>query len=528
MNTRVAYTAPPAPGPYEGKRLSPWRVALGLAILVAIVAASLFGYRLLVVDQVRAVTGAAWFAPYVDVTTTPFFAFEKPENPADRDVVLSFVVAAAADSCTPSWGGYYDLEEAARDVDLDRRIARLRDSGGDVVLSFGGASGTELAGACTDEDALGQAYRSVIDRYDVSTIDLDVEGQNLEDPVSGLRRALAIADLQRERRAAGEELAVWLTLPVAPDGLTASARTAIAQMLESGVDLTGVNVMTMDYGVDLGAQTMADTAIDALRATHTQLGALYEDAGTPLTAPTLWGKLAATPMIGQNDVAGEVFTLDDAAALNAFAQQQRMSRLSMWSLNRDRTCGTNYADTSVVSNDCSGIDQQDATFAETLQPGFEAAPDESAGRRTTPEPVPTVTDDPAASPYPIWSETNTYLSGAKVVWRQNVYEAKWWTRGDDPDNPLADANSWPWRLIGPVLPGETPYPQPTLPAGTYPDWDPAATYTEGQRVMFQQVPYEAKYWTRGDSPAAQASDADGSPWQPLTIAQLEQVIQGGP
>jgi chitinase len=133
MNARLAYTAPPAPGPYDGKRLSPWRVALGVLVLVAIVAGSLFGYRLLVVDQVRAVTGAAWFAPYVDVTTTPFFAFEKPENDADRDVVLSFVVAAAADSCTPSWGGYYDLDEAARDVDLDRRIARLRESGGDVV-----------------------------------------------------------------------------------------------------------------------------------------------------------------------------------------------------------------------------------------------------------------------------------------------------------------------------------------------------------------------------------------------------------
>ena len=527
MTSRIAYSAPPAPGPYDGKRLSPWRVLLGILVLAALVAGAIFGYRFFVTDQVRAVESAPWFAPYVDVTVTPTFAFESPADAAAQDVVLSFVVAASATSCEPSWGAAYSMNDAAKDLDLDRRIARLRDQGGDVVVSFGGAVNSELANACTDEDALAEAYESVIDRYEVSTIDLDIEGENLADPVSGLRRAVAVAAVQKDLRAADGDLAVWLTLPVSPNGLTTDGQRAVTQMLDAGVDLAGVNAMTMDYGVDLAGDSMADASISALRATQKQVSALYRQSGVSLTDATAWGKVAATPMIGQNDVAAEVFSLDDAAELNQFAQEQGMSRLSMWSLNRDRSCGSNYAHPTQVSNDCSGVDQGDATFAETLWPGFDAAPDASAGRLTTPEPSPTAAvDDPAESPYPVWSEDATYLSGAKVVWRGDVYQAKWWTRGDDPDNPLADAESWPWSLIGPVLPGETPYPQPTLPAGTYADWDSATTYTAGQRIIFQGVPYEAKWWTRGDNPTAQSNDPDGSPWLPLTITQLEDVIAG--
>ena len=91
MTSRIAYSAPPAPGPYDGKRLSPWRVLLGILVLAALVAGAIFGYRFFVTDQVRAVESAPWFAPYVDVTVTPTFAFESPADAAAQDVVLSFV-----------------------------------------------------------------------------------------------------------------------------------------------------------------------------------------------------------------------------------------------------------------------------------------------------------------------------------------------------------------------------------------------------------------------------------------------------
>jgi chitinase len=77
-----------------------------------------------------------------------------------------------------------------------------------------------------------------------------------------------------------------------------------------------------------------------------------------------------------------------------------------------------------------------------------------------------------------------------------------------------------------VLPGETPIPQPTLPAGTYPNWSTATAYDKGARVLFDGVSFEAKWWTQGDSPAAAADDADSSPWAPLSQADVVKILQG--
>ncbi|MFB2580852.1 chitinase [Herbiconiux sp. P15] len=545
-------------GPHAGKRLSPLRVALGVVVVLAVVAAGLFGFRVFVVDQARASTLAPWFASYVDATLTPTFAFETPATDAQRDVVLSFVVAAsgplsgspaeqngatdtadtdASDSdsdpstdagdsasCTPSWGTAYSLDGAAQALDLDRRIARLRQQGGDVMVSFGGANNSELATACTDPEALKDAYASVIDRYELSTIDLDIEGANLTDVAAGERRAEAVAELQTERRAAGDDLAVWLTLPIGPSGLLEDGTNAVAQMLAAGVDLAGVNAMTMDYGVDLEGASMGSTSIASLEGLHRQLDALYSQAGITLTDATLWSKIGATPMIGQNDVPAEVFSLEDAQTLSTFAQEKQLGRLSMWSLNRDATCGPNYVDTRVVSNACSGVDQGDETFASVLAQGFGGSPDAAADTVTTPEPTTAVVDDPATSPYPIWSESAAYLAGTKVVLHGNVYSAKWWTRGDTPDDPVLNDFETPWTLVGPVLPGEKPYALPSLPEGTFPDWAGGDTYEKGDRVLFEGTPYEAKWWTQGDSPAASSADPNGSPWTPLTESEIAAVV----
>lgn len=195
----------------------------------------------------------------------------------------------------------------------------------------------------------------------------------------------------------------------------------------------------------------------------------------------------------------------------------------MWSLNRDATCGANVVDVREVSDSCSGIAQGDERFAEVLSAGLEGSPVAGAGVQTTSEPVPVVTDDPATSPYGIWSEDASYRAETRVVWHGNVYEAKWWTKGDLPDNPVLQEFETPWRLIGPVLPGETPVPVPTVPAGTYPDWSGDETYERGQRVLFDGLPYEAKWWTRGDSPQASETEPDSSPWLAL---DAEDVLAG--
>lgn len=511
--------------PVARRRLSKLRVALSAVLVVALAVGGYVGWQSWSSAQATE-SFDPWFAGYVDVTATPAFNFETPAGDAARDVVLSFIVADKDDACTPTWGGAYSLDEASEVLDLDRRLARLQQLGGQAIVSFGGLLNDELATGCEDESKLVAAYAAVLDRYEVTTIDLDIEAGNLTDVAAGERRAKAISRLQSERRANGDDLAVWMTLPVAPSGLTEDGTTAVSQMLAAGVDLAGVNVMTMDYGSSKKAtMSMAEASIQALTSTKRQLGTLYSRAGTELSDATLWSKIGATPMIGQNDVSAEVFSLADAEKLNAFAQDKRIGRMSMWSLNRDVTCGSNYADLKRVSDACSGIEQGDVTFAQTLAVGFTGRPETSATAVTTDETdrIETPVDDPATSPYMIWSEEASFLEGTKVVWHQNVYQAKWWTRGELPDNPVLNEWETPWTLIGPVLPGEKPFEQPTLPVGTYPDWSGTTQYNKGDRVLFEAVPYESKWWNQGESPDAALSGPDASPWVPLTEAEVKAV-----
>jgi chitinase len=509
---------------FPGRRLSIVRlVALGATVALVGTGAVLGWSRFS--DARAASTAASFFAGYVDVTATPSYPFEAGAMPGGRSVVLSFIVADPKSACKPSWGAAYGLGEAGTSMDLDRRIARFTRNGGEVSVSFGGAANSELATVCTDAQQLKNAYEQVIDRYDLTTIDLDVEGDNLSDPQAGQRRAEAIAAVQKDRRAAGRPLNVWLTLPVATTGLTESGTTAVRQMLAADVNLTGVNVMTMDFNTGVGtSRGMLDASISAADATHAQLAALYTGAGVDLGADTLWRKIGLTPMIGQNDVPGEVFGLDAAAGLNAYARKKGIGRVSLWSLNRDATCGANYPDVTRVSDGCSGVNQGSARFAQVLGQGI-TGPEDSAV--ATPKSAPTaapVVDNPATSPYPIWSPEASYVADDRVVWHGNVYSAKWWTLDDLPDNPAVQAADTPWILIGPVLPGDRPAPVIVVPAGTYPAWSAAPVYEKGNRVLFEGRILESKWWNQGESPRAALEGSSSSPWIKLKDDEVLKIL----
>ncbi len=504
------------------RRLSVWRLLLAVVLVSVLTGGGYFGWQFY--DANRPVAAfTPWFAGYVDATATPTYAYESPATKAGNNVMLSFIVASTQDSCEPSWGTYYSLDSAATDLDMDRRVARLVQQGGQVSVSFGGAINDELSTVCTDSSKLVAAYAQVIDRYKLTTIDLDIEADDLSDTSAGVRRAKAISTLQEQRAAAKKPVNVWLTLPVSPTGLTEEGLTAVKQMLQAGVDLAGVNAMTMDYGQSRSAEeSMADASISALTSTHEQLVNVYRAEDISLTAAELWTRMGATPMIGQNDVRGEIFSLADARSLNAFARSTQLGRMSMWSLNRDSTCGDNYVDLAVVSDACSGVDQKDSSFADVLankfngHSGTRAVASNEPSDGETMVPAPAIIDDPVTSPYVVWDELTVFQKGNKVVWHAQVYEAKWWSTGDFPDDPAVKSFDTPWTLIGPVLESDVPRVQIVLPVGSFAEWSPTSIYLVGDRVMVGEVPYEAKWWTQGDSPEASTVSEVPGPWRLLT------------
>lgn len=463
----------------------------------------------------------AWAAPYADVTVVPGVAFESPGDGVSN-VVLAFVVAHRDEACTPAWGGVFDLDAAADSLDLDRRIARLRQVGADAIVSFGGALNDELAVACTDQEALTAAYAAVVTRYEISTIDLDLEGDGLRDRAAHERRGLALAAVQSERVENGHELAIWLTLPVTPNGLSQEGVEAIDATLAAGVDIAGINLMVMNFGEGRGTASALEVTETALDGTLQQLLGAWRRAGIEISPEEGWARLGVTPMIGRNDIVTEVFELTDAEQLVALVESRGLGRLSFWSLNRDLPCGPNDAPISGPSNFCSHVEQDPAAFLEVFS-SIEGKADDVAGADLGAG-VTILEDDPERSPYPIWESDRAYVTGAKVVLHGYVYEAKWWTDGANPEAPVVNAWDTPWRIVGPVLAQDLVDPT-VIEAGLVPDWDGGVTYSEGDQVWIDGSVYEAKWWNEGFQPNRKVTSSAETPWTKLDpeefLASLE-------
>jgi chitinase len=303
---------------------------------------------------------------------------------------------------------------------------------------------------------------------------------------------------------------------VATTGLTDDGVALVRSTIAGGVTIAGVNAMTMDFGTAEHPTTdMLAAATSALEATAKQIAEIYRANGVTLDDAQTWALVGATPMIGQNDVDGEVFTLDDAKGLTEFATTKGLGRVSLWSLNRDAPCDGAFADVAVLSNTCSGQVQEALAFANvftSLTGRADHLPQQVAV--TVPDQQQSV-DDPATSPYPVWRPDAEYPEGYKVVRRGAVYQANWYTKGTDPLAAVSNPWEMPWTLIGPVGPDDEPFTLETLAPGTHPVWDPKTLYAQGDTIAFRGLPYEARWPNQGESPSTLFPVGPDSAWQPL-------------
>ncbi|MFD5324196.1 cellulose binding domain-containing protein [Streptomyces sp. NPDC127092] len=292
---------------------------------------------------------AAKYAPYVDTSLYPAYdLLATADATGVKEFNLAFITSGGG--CAPLWGGVTDL---ASDK-VAAQIGALRAKGGDVRVSFGGAAGHELALNCSSATSLAAAYGKVVDQYRLTKVDFDIEGAALPDTAANTRRAQAIAQLQK----AHPGLNVSFTLPVMPEGLTQPGVDLLADAKRNGVRVDAVNIMAMDYGPAYSGD-MGQYAISAATATQAQIKGVLG-----LSDAAAWKTVAVTPMIGVNDVASEVFRVDDATQLVDFARSKGIGWLSMWSSTRDKQCAAGavtYADAT-----CSSILQQPLAFTKAF------------------------------------------------------------------------------------------------------------------------------------------------------------------
>ncbi len=273
-------------------------------------------------------------APYIDMGSWPTPVLTDIAAASTlKNFTLAFVTSAG---CKASWFNAYDPRSG---WELDQ-INALRAQGGDVKISFGGASGIELAQACTTVSALTAEYQAVINAYSLKYIDYDIEGSAVAEPASISLRTQAMKALQT----ANPSLKISLTLPVLPTGLDANGLNVLRSAVNAGVNLDVVNVMAMDY---YQTGDYGDFAVQAATATRNQLATLYPSK----TSAQLWRMVGVTPMLGQNDD-GHVFDKTDASQLVSFAKTNHLGELAFWEVTRDRNAcnGALYMCTNVAQS----------------------------------------------------------------------------------------------------------------------------------------------------------------------------------
>jgi chitinase len=332
-------------------------------------------------------------APYVDLSAGSASVLDTAiAQGGVNSYTASFVIGSG---CTPIWGDTLGIDNST----VNPRIARAQAAGAQAIIAFGGAAGAELAQSCTNVTSLTAAYQSVINKYRVNHLDFDIEGAAIADPTSINRRYQAIRSLQ----AANAGLNVSVTIPVLENGPTADGTNFLRAAVTNGVRLNIINAMVMDYG-----HPVADMAAAAMSAGTATLAAA-RSAGIQAT----FANIGITPMIGNNDSAGEVVTLANARSIISWANANGIGRLAFWSIGRDQPCPGGG-----VSPNCSGLGGAALDFTRAFTGGATGTPPNNPPPNTpptTPPPGTPPTNPPPGTGATTWVANHAYAVGNNVT-----------------------------------------------------------------------------------------------------------------
>jgi len=260
-----------------------------------------------------------------------------------NEVTIAFVLSNGGCDTTQ------DIEQNMTDVKAF--IA----AGGHVKASFGGADGTYVESQCSDAAALATALGDFVETTGITDLDFDIEQDAVLTDTVNEMRGQALKTVQTSKN-----IQVAFTLAANPSpggGLTTQGLSVVSHAISAGVKVSHVNLMTMDYGDSFGGQPLAPVAIGSLTDANAQLVSIVPG----LSTGGAWQMLGVIPMIGKNDDS-EVFSVDDAKTLAAFAVKNQLGLVSFWSIDRDQVCpkGADY-------NSCSTVDTTNFQFDTIFQ-----------------------------------------------------------------------------------------------------------------------------------------------------------------
>jgi hypothetical protein len=291
----------------------------------------------------RAEWPARVFAPYMYLGDSDHFKLTDCADACGlKHYTLAFIIARqdgygkdAKYFPEPSWYGRIPIGENLYHDQIDA----IRKRGGDVSMSFGGEGGKEMANVIDDPIALAAAYQKVVDQYQFTWLDFDVEGNNLEQgELDSERRNTALASLQKKNPG----LIISYTLPVDPDGISAASQALLADAKVKGVNVHSANLMVMFFGkrfVGKG-KSEGELGVESAKAAYAQIQKID---------PAI--QIGLCPCLGRNGSESEVFDLADAKTLKTFADKTPwICSLHYWSINDDAARPRRRKDVTSVTN----------------------------------------------------------------------------------------------------------------------------------------------------------------------------------
>jgi len=208
-------------------------------------------------------------------------------------------------------------------------VAAHRASGTGYIVSTGGEAGIFT---CASDAGMAR----FLARYDsppLLRLDFYIQGQQTREQITSLVQRLRTLQRQRPTLQLSFTLATFAASDGSQRSLNALGERVHASIREAGLHGAVYNLMVMNYGPANATHCVVkdgrcDMGASALQAAHN----LHQRHGVPMA------QIALTAMLGENDVAGNVFTLADAEVLKRGAKALGLAGVHYWSIDRDKPC----------------------------------------------------------------------------------------------------------------------------------------------------------------------------------------------
>lgn len=289
--------------------------------------------------------------PAMPVVTAPVSGRVVPY--ASQSDAPALTWAFATGECgQETWGGISGEQMARINVPMFVHARR------GYIVSTGGEGG---GFTCASEAGMEIFIRRYASDF-LLGIDFDIEAGQTPEQIQALVRSVkAVREHHPQLR-----FSFTLATHAAADG-SGRSLNRLGETVLSAIRLLDladfrINLMVMNYGSaeaafcvpEGGRCSMGRSALQAIDNVSARYGVPY-------------AQIEVTAMLGENDVASNVFTVEDAEMLARFAHERGLAGLHYWSLDRDTPCPPGAPR---VSATCSGVSEPAGAFGRAFAAGL--------------------------------------------------------------------------------------------------------------------------------------------------------------